>query len=319
MLLVGLLAVALFVCATTPNFAVLVLASLAVGMGAVIAQILMPFAAELAAPDERGRAVGVVFSGILTGILLARIVSGFISEAWGWRVLFVLAGVCALALGGVLNRALPKIEPKTTQSYGSLLASIAQLFMKYRTLQVACAIQACSFAIFSAFWSILALLLAGEPYHLGTAAAGAFGLVGLAGVMAANVSGQLVDRMGMLKIRCIGLLCCVAAWGVFLVNSSLVALVAGVLLLDFGLSFASVANQSMVLGLETEARNRINTIYVTASFLGGTIGTALATVAWAHGSWLAVCCFGLAVACLAVVIHLYGARVVGTAAVRSAI
>jgi predicted MFS family arabinose efflux permease len=297
------LVVAALACALATSLQMLAATSLLVGVGATITQILVPFAADLAAPAQRGRAVGTVFSGIMAGILLARTVSGLVGEWLGWRPMFGLASGVALLLAVVLGVRLPTAAPRLKQSYGALLGSMVRLLRQHRALRVACAVQACVFAIFSAFWSILALLLAQEPFHLGPAAAGAFGIVGVVGVAAANASGRLIDRFGTRKVLTLGLGCCVLAWAIFAVDVSLRGLVLGVLVLDFGMSIANVANQTMVLGLDAQARSRINTIYVTAIFLGGSVGTAVASLAWAHGGWPIVCAFGLATALLAAAIH----------------
>jgi predicted MFS family arabinose efflux permease len=299
------LVLATLACAFAPTLGALVVASLFVGFGATIAQIIVPFAADLATPEQRGQAVGVVFSGILAGILLARTVSGGMAEILGWRPMFAIASLAAIVLGVMLRTSLPKTEPKASQRYTELLGSMVHLLAQHRSLRVACAIQACLFAIFSAFWSVLALLLSKPPFSLGAAAAGAFGIVGLAGVGAANLSGRLIKRYGTNVTLRYGLASCVVAYSIFALNVSLIAMIVGVVLLDFGMSIANVSNQSMILGLDAQARSRINTIYVTAIFLGGSIGSAVASVAWSHSGWLAVCVFGLAAALLALSIHLY--------------
>lgn len=132
--------------------------------------------------------------------------------------------------------------------------------------------------------------------------------VGLVGVAAANAGGRVIDRVEPRRSLPVGLLCCVLAFMVFTVDVSLRGLIAGVVLLDFGLSVANVSNQSMIMGLEPEARSRINTIFETAIFLGGAIGSAAASTAWALGGWPAVCAFGLSIATLALAIHLVSAR-----------
>jgi predicted MFS family arabinose efflux permease len=292
-------------CALAPSLRLLALASLLVGFGATITQVMVPFAADLALPEQRGRAVGVVFSGLLAGILLARTVGGAIGQLLGWRAMFGLASVIALLLVAILRISLPKTKPKTSQSYLGLMRSMIALLAKHRSLRCACAVQACLFAIFSAFWSTLALLLAKPPFELGAAAAGAFGIVGLVGVGAANVSGRLIDRYGSRRGLFVGVTCCVLSYAVFLADVSLRGLVFGIVLLDFGLSIANVSNQSKILGLDLQATSRINTIYVTAIFLGGSIGTAIASAAWVGSGWSAVCVFGLAAALLAFVINIY--------------
>jgi len=311
---VTILACALLGCAAAPSLNFLAVASVLVGFGAVTTQIMVPLAADLAVPDQRARAVGVVFSGILAGILLARTLSGALGQWLGWRAMFAIAALLAVGLGVLVATALPSLKPKTSQRYSALLASMWQLFRRHRSLQIACAIQACVFAIFSAFWSVLALHLARPPFELGAAAAGAFGLVGLVGVVAANLGGRVIDRVGPRRSLLVGLLCCVLAFVVFTFDVSLRGLIAGVVLLDFGLSVANVANQSMIMGLEPEARSRINTLYVTSIFLGGAMGSATASAAWAYSGWPAVCAVGLFVAALALVIHLVARPGVGASA-----
>ena len=301
---VGLLSLALIGCMAAPSLNLLVAASILVGFGAVTTQVMVPLAADLAAADQRARAVGVVFSGILAGILLARTVSGVVGQWLGWRAMFGVAAVLAVGLGVLIAVFVPRLERKTSQRYSALLASMWQLFMRHKPLRVACAIQACVFAVFSAFWSVLALHLARPPFELGAAAAGAFGLVGLVGVVAANMGGRVIDRVGQRRSLLVGLACCVLAFVVLSLDGSMRGLVVGVILLDFGLSVANVANQSMVMGLEPEARSRINTVFVTSIFLGGALGSAAASAAWAHGGWPDVCVLGLAVAILALGIHI---------------
>lgn len=303
--LVAVLVLATLACAFAPTLHLLVAASLLVGFGATITQVMMPLAADLASDEQRGRAVGVVFSGILGGILLARTVSGAIGQMLGWREMFEIAGAAAFVLGIALATSVPTLQRKTSQRYTELLASMVRLLARYRELRTACAIQACLFAIFSAFWSVMALLLAQPPFGFGPAVAGAFGIVGLVGVGAANLAGRLIDRWGSRASLLVALCACVAAYAVLALDVSLRGLIVGVVLLDFGISVANVANQSKILGLDAQARNRINTIYVTGLFLGGAAGSAAASAAWAHGGWPAVCAFGLFVALLALAIHIF--------------
>lgn len=295
-------------CAVAPSLPVLTVASAVVGFGAVITQILLPLSADLVLPHQRARALGTVFSGVLAGILVARTISGLVGETFGWRIMFVVASIAALALGLTLAKCLPKLAPKTSQSYLSLFTSMWEMLQRHASLRDACLIQACLFALFTAFWSVLALLLAQPPFELGAAAAGAFGIIGIVGVVAANASGRIIERFGSAKGRLLGVSCCVLAYGVFTVDVSLRGLIIGVVLMDLGMSIANVSSQATILGLEPEARNRLNTLYVTAIFLGGTFGASIASVGWAHHGWSMVCLFGSLASLVALSAHLLGQR-----------
>lgn len=303
LVLASVLALGQLASAMAPTLCTLALAAIFVGVGATITQSLIPLAADLSTQEQRGSAVGFVFSGVLAGILVARTVSGAVGSLWGWRVMLVIASVAAVGLGTTLRLTLPRLAPKTSMGYGALLHSLVGVLVQHRSLRFACAIQACLFAVFSAFWSNLALLLSGPQFHLGAAAAGAFGLVGVVGVGAASLSGKIAKAKGPQFGLRIGLACSLLAFCIFACDVSLRGLLIGVVVLDFGLALANVANQTRILGLDDAARSRINTVYVTAIFFGGAIGSAISSAAWAHAGWFAVSAFGLLVSLLACLIH----------------
>jgi predicted MFS family arabinose efflux permease len=169
-------------------------------------------------------------------------------------------------------------------------------------------IQACLFGAFSAFWSTLALLLQGPPYHMGSVVAGLFGILGLAGVMAAPLGGRVADRRGPHGIIGVGILIVLAAFVAFGAIRSIAGLILGVLLLDLGVQLVQICNQTVIFSLGEAARSRINTIFVTGLFLGGAVGSAGGSFAWRHGGWTAVSLFGAGLAALAFLIHLSGRR-----------
>lgn len=302
------MAVGAFACAIAPSLVLLAVACAVLGFGAVITQILLPMSADLVQEFQRARALGMVFSGVLAGILVARTFSGFIGQAYGWRSMFFVAGFVALTLALTLGKALPHSAPKAKQSYLSLFTSMWQMLRQHAPLRSACLIQGCLFGVFTAFWSVLALLLASPPFEVGAAVAGSFGIVGIVGVIAANLSGRIIERFGSANGRLFGIGCCLFAYVVFAADISLRGLVIGVILMDFGLSIANVSSQNTILGLESAARNRINTLYVTSIFLGGSLGAVLASLGWAHAGWSAVCALGLVLSLIALGAHLLGQR-----------
>ena len=307
MALCGLLVVSATAAALAPGMAVLMMASAGMGVAATITQMVVPMAADLAEEGQRGRAVGIAFSGVLCGILLARVVSGAVGQWFGWREAFWLASALAVLLSGVLAWRLPDLPRKSQLSYGRLLLSMLQLLRDYRALRYAALIQACVFGAFSAFWSVLALYLQSPAYGLGASVASSFGLVGLVGVLAAQAGGRLTDRFGVRYGVLLGSLTSIAAFVIMSFNG-MVALVVGVIVLDFGVSIAQVSNQSLILGLSESARGRVNTIYMTVFFLGGSLGSAVASQAWAAFRWQGVMLAGGGFAVAGLVFHLLERR-----------
>ncbi|MEX1827383.1 MFS transporter [Luteibacter sp. CQ10] len=288
----GVLALALVVMAIAPGLAVLALASVLVGAAATVAQQIVPFAAILSPPEKRGAAIGTVMSGLLTGILLSRTLAGLVSSMAGWRAMFWLAVPLAVLGAVLMARSLPAHHPAKRLRYGDLLGSLVHLWRDEPVLRRAAVTQALLFASFSAFWTTLALRLAQPPLNLGAASAGLFGIVGAVGVAMAPVAGRVADRRGPAPVIALGAAATIVAWLVFGLSSGLVGLVVGVIVLDFGVQISLVSNQHVIYGLHPEYKSRLNTLFMTTMFVGGAIGSLLASVAWGHGGWLAVCVLG---------------------------
>ena len=297
-LLVALLvatSVALGAAAAAMNYTWLAVASFGIGLTTVAAQVLMPLAAHLAEPSQRGRVIGSLYTGLLFGILLARTLSGFVSAHFGWRAMFALAAIGSIALAIALWISLPHVshgyEPGLT--YPKLIASLGRLVVREPQLREACIIGGSLFGSFSAFWTTLVFLLSGAPYHYGSRAAGLFGLVGAASALIAPAAGRLADRRGSRVVIASAALVVLASWLVFwLLGLHLLGLILGVILLDVGVQAAQVSNQSRVLGLLPHARGRANTVYMIGYFTGGSLGSLLATLAWAKWNWPGVCAVG---------------------------
>ena len=290
------LALALVAAALAPEAATLVVASVAVGAGACIGQQIIPFAAELAPPAMRGRVVGTVMSGLFAGILLGRVLSGAVAEHFGWRAMFGLAAVLAVLVGVLIRATLPRSRPTVRASYAGLLLSLIELVRSHRALRRAALIQAGLFASFSAFWSVLALKLQAPPLLLGSDVAGLFGVLGVAGILAASVAGRLADRYGPRVVVGGGILITAASWPLFAFVPGLAGLIGGLILLDLGVQAAQIGNQSVIYALAPEARGRVNTIFMTVMFVGGAIGSGAAGAAWLLSGWRAVCVVGVALA-----------------------
>jgi predicted MFS family arabinose efflux permease len=303
------LAIALIVAAAAPTLGVLAGASLAIGVLATIAQQAVPFAAELAPASERGRAVGTVMSGLLLGILLARTAAGFVAEYFGWRAVFIASVAALVALAAVIVMRLPSSKPTSALPYGKLLASMWHLAVELRGLRDASMTGAALFAAFSIFWSVLTLLLAGAPFHLGPQAAGLFGIVGAAGALAAPLAGRFADRRGPRAIISLSIALVAISFVIFGVSgASIAGLVIGVIVLDVGVQAAQISNQSRIYALKPDARSRVNTVYMVCYFIGGALGSSVGAVAWRAIGWTGVCIAGFLFAALAGWIHLRRAQ-----------
>jgi len=288
------LTIALLLAAAAPSVGALLLASVVIGITATAAQDFVPAAATLAPVAHRGKLVGTVMTGLLLGILLSRVLSGAAAAQFGWRAMFVLAAVAVAGIGVATWRALPAFAAQAGLDYAALLRSLADLWRAHPALRRAAVAQGLLGLGFSAFWSTLAVMLHGEPFHLGSAAAGAFGLAGAAGALAAPFAGRIADRRGPLLVVRLGATIAAAAFlamalGTLLpVRGELAVLVAGTVLFDLGVQGSLIAHQTIVYGLDATARSRLNAVLMTTLFVGMAIGSALGGLLLARCGWLGV-------------------------------
>jgi predicted MFS family arabinose efflux permease len=295
-------------CAAAPSFTMLAAATLVAGMATVTPQIIIPTVAGMAAPEHRGRAVGIVLSGMSAGLLLGRTVSGLVGEFAGWRAVFVLAVALNVLLVGIVWRTLPSTRATSELSYPRLLQSLGRLFLEHATLRAACATGFLAFAAFGALWATLAPLLARPPYRLGADVAGLFGLLGIVSMVSAPILGRLTDRYGsrlMIAAGCVILLFAFAA--VSQAERGLWVLALGVLSIDLGYRSVLLGNQTRIYSLQPNAQSRLNTVFMTSVFLGGAFGSlcGAAATAW---SWTGVALAGAGFALLALAAHVLTSR-----------
>ncbi len=289
----ALLVLALAAAAIAPGFAWLAATGIGIGLFATVTQQVVPLAMRLAAPHEKGRVLGIVTGGILVGILLARVISGVISDLWGWRVVFEVAAVLMLLLAGVLALRLPRVPPSTDLSYAQLIGSLLTLLSTHAILRRAMAIQALLFSAFIAFWSNLALVFDAAPYHYGATAVGLMALVGVAGALAAPLFGRLADRSGPGTPVRVGAGLMVLSFAIYgLFQGSIAAMVIGVLVMDVAAQAAQVANQARVQTLDPAASSRLNTIFMAAMIFGGAAGAGAGGLAYAWWGWSGTCLYG---------------------------
>jgi predicted MFS family arabinose efflux permease len=307
----ALLTLALLAGGLAPGMSMLLVSSLAIGVIATVAQDFVPAAATLAPVEHRGRIVGTVMTGLLLGILLSRVGSGLISGLWGWRAVYIAAAV-GMALVGVASwKRLPRFQPTTTLSYGALLGSLVQLWKQHPALRRATVAQGILAIGFSAFWSTLAIMLHGAPFHLGSAAAGAFGLAGAAGAIAAPLAGRIADRRGPELVIRLGAILAAASFVAMSLatqlstQTQLVVLVIGTIGFDLGVQAALVSHQTIVYSIDPGARSRLNALLFTGMFLGMSAGAALGSLALGHLGWPGVLGLATLTSLIALVVRLW--------------
>lgn len=289
------LACALAGAAFAHGFAMLEAASLCIGALGSVAQQVVPMAAHLAPDSRRGSIVGTVMAGLLAGILLARTISGVVSEYFGWRVMFAAAAIVTLAMGLLLRLRLPLAPPADGLTYRETLASMIRLLRRHAPLRRASLVQGLLFSSFIAFWSQLSLYLERPPFLQGSAVAGLLGVLGVAGVLTAPLAGRLADhgRRGQARLIATGAAALTLAFALMgALQGVWAALIAGIIIMDIGMQSAMIANQARVYGLDAAARSRLNTVFVTIMFCMGSIGTAAGAWAFETFGWEGVCVMG---------------------------
>lgn len=300
---------ALVAAGLAPSFWILVAASVAIGMTASVTHVIVPLAPELAGPGQGGRAIGIVMTGLLLGVLLGRTASGAVAELLGWRAVFLVAAASTSAFVPLLAWRMPSIPPSKPLAYRAALASLWDLARRQPLLREASAVGFLVFASFIAFWTNLTFFLGSPHYRLGAGAAGSFGLLGAAGALIASPAGRLADRYGPRATLSLGLALLTAGWLVlWIFGYRLAGLIAGVTVLDIGMQAMQISNQTRIFALSRAARSRINTVYMIVFFLGGAAGSALSALAWSRWQWTGVCVWGLSVIALACVRHAIGSR-----------
>ncbi|MFL0453091.1 MFS transporter [Bacillus pumilus] len=284
-----------------PTATVLFIGLAAVGMLAVVTQVLVAFAATWAAPEERGRIVGLVQSGIVIGILLARTFAGILTDLAGWRSVYLVSAVMMLIITAVLYRYLPRTDSERASiSYIRLLASMFTLFRQERILRIRGILGFLIFIVFGTLWTSLVLPLSSSPYNLSHTAIGAFGLAGVAGALGAARAGRLADRgLGQLT-TCIALVLLFVSWFfIFFTEYSLILLIIGIITLDLSVQAVHVTNQSMIFTVLPEARSRLTAAYMIFYSIGSATGSIASTSIYANNGWSGVCLFCASVSAIA--------------------
>ena len=293
----------LLLCAApfAPSLGVLAALHLLIGLCTCVPQLLVPLAADLAAPEQRGRVVGTVMSGLLVGILLSRTFAGYVGEAAGWKAVF-WAGAGINAVVWLLLRAtLPVESTRPHLPYGELLRSCFTLLRRLPDLRLHSALGGLAFAAFCTFWVTLVLQLSTLGY--GARTAGLYGAVGVVGALTAPLVGRVADATGGRRINVVGCALILASFGLLSIGrSSLLLIGLAVVLLDFGTQASHINNQARIFALDPAARSRLNTVYMVAYFTGGALGSLAGTRAWVHAGWTGVCATGAGLSAFALLL-----------------
>lgn len=300
----ALLVLALAAVAASASSPWLLAGMVALGLlGTAMTQGLLALSAALAAPAERGRVVGAAQGGVVIGLLLARTLAGALADLWGWRAVYVVSACLSAVLALVLARWLPRRRlPVAGLGYGALLRSVFTLLATERVLRVRGMIALLMFAAFGAFWTALVLPLSAPPHSLSHTAVGAFGLVGVAGVLMAARAGHLADAGHGQRTTALGLaLLCVAWVPIALLDHSLWLLALGVLVLDLAAQALHVTNQAMIFSISAQAHSRLVAGYMMFYAVGSGLGSIAATAVYARAGWLGVCALGAGISVAALV------------------
>lgn len=276
--------------AAAPNLHILAILSFVYGLCIMTPQLLVPFAAHLAPAEQKGRVVGFMVSGILLGILLARTVAGFVGAAFGWRAMFMLAGVIMTVLAILLAKALPRTEPTYNGHYIGLLATVWQLLREQPVLREACLFGSMLFGSFMVFWSSLIHLMEDPSFGLGPRAVGLYGLLGAAAALLSPVIGNLADRTNPRRLTGLMIGLAISSYLIFYFGrTSLIMIGIGVLIMDVGVQLGHVTNQGRIFKLVPTAQSRIQTAYMFCYFSGAAVGSAFGAWAWSAYQWAGVC------------------------------
>jgi predicted MFS family arabinose efflux permease len=309
LILTQMLLSALALCAVglSQDWAMLLGAMVLVGLMAVVVQVVVAYAASLASPEQRGETVGTVTSGVVLGILLARFVSGAVADLAGWRGVYFVSAVLMIGMALVLMRTMPASPtPPAKGGYWQLLRSVFQLFLTERTLRVRGIFALLIFAAFSVLWTSMVLPLSAPPLSLSHTQIGLFGLAGVAGALAAARAGRLADQGLGNRTTGIALALLTFSWlPTAFVESSLFAMVVGVVLLDFAVQAVHVTNQSLIFAARPDAQSRLVGAYMCFYSVGSGLGAIAATYTYAHFGWSAVCVLGAAISAVALLYWFY--------------
>ena len=296
----------LIVSALSKNLWMLIIGTSMTGLFSTVAQVLIPFAATLSKPEHRGKIVGTLMSGMLLGILLGRTFAGAISTIADWHYVYWIATSIMGIVTLLLWTSLPTYRNTININYFQLLWSIGSLYKQEPILRIRSLLAVISFALFSLLWTPLAFLLSNDPYHYSDFIIGLFGIAGAAGALGSPIVGKLSDKGKGWLATTIGLGLLLLSWlPLSLAQYSIIALILGVVILDFSVQVTHVSNMSAIYQIRPEARSRMNTGYMVCYFIGGMLGSVGSTYLFSHYGWIAIVVSGIILGLIGIICWLF--------------
>lgn len=285
-------------------------ASLLLGACSVIPQFFIPIAGQYSEKKNKSRNMGIVLSGLLTGILASRVVSGYVGEWLGWREMFIIAALIMIVCLILTLKIMPQIDSNYVGTYRGLMKSVFHIVASNARIRLYAIRAAFSFGSMMAIWSCLAFRLAQAPFFSGSEMVGTLGMCGIAGALAASGLGKLVNQWGIRKLSLYGACLQLVAWTTaYLFGDTYMGLIVAIILVDIGLQCLQLSNQSGCIQEMPEASNRANTIFMTTYFIGGSFGTYCAGLAWTHEGWMGVCAVGAVLAAISLSITICSKKI----------
>lgn len=291
----SLLSVSMLSIALSQKIGFVIVSSLVTGICSVMPQIFIPIASQFSRPEEKSKNVGVLVSGLLTGILGSRVISGFVGEYLGWRTMYLFAAIIMLFCIFIVLKLIPDMTVNYKGSYKELMQSLFIIYKQRKDIRLSSLRAGLCFGSFLSLWACLAFKLSGEPFYAGNNIIGMLGLCGVAGALTASLVGRYVRIFGVKRLNYTGCLIIIVSWFIMLFFQDYYAgFIVGIMLIDIGMQCIQLSNQTYVLTSLPNASNRVNTIFMTTYFIGGAVGTFLAGIFWHALLWNGVVFVGVA-------------------------
>ena len=301
-----LLAFSMCAIAISPDIHYVLAASVITGICSVMPQIFIPIASQFSHPDHKARNVGILVSGLLTGILGSRVISGIVGEYWGWQTMYYIASALMICCLFIIRKTLPEMPSNFKGTYKGLMSSLLKLFASLPAIRIVSIRAALCFGSFLTLWACLAFKLSGAPFYAGNNIIGLLGLCGIAGALTASFVGSYVRKCGVRNLNYIGDALMILAWIIMLVlQDYYIGFIIGIIIIDIGMQCVQISNQTCALSLAPQAANRANTIFMTTYFIGGSIGTFLAGSSWHLMNWNGVVFTGIGLVICSLCITLF--------------